>query len=115
MPLLRRLGKLAGALTLVVGVLHFVVGLQGYSWSMDALWFFGAGMGVLLAGMLTMLAASPKAWRGLAVVALFGDALGLGLAIAFGALSDWREPQGPVLTLLFLGAAVGCIPALRST
>lgn len=42
-----------------VGVVRFAVGIRQYAWpSFDALWFHGTGMGLLLAGALTALAAS---------------------------------------------------------
>lgn len=113
---LRQLARTAGTLTAVVGVIHVGVGVRQYAWpSFDALWFHGTGMGLLLAGALTVLAASARAWRGLGVVALAANLLGLTLALAFGTLSDWRAPQGPVLIILFTGGALGRMPALRQS
>lgn len=115
MASLRWLGRVAGAFTLAVGLVHAAVGVAEYSWpSFDALWFHGTGMGLLLAGALTMLAASERAWPTLAAVALAANALGVALAVAFGALSRWAQPQGPVLVVLFAAGALGCLPALRA-
>ena len=111
---LRRLARIAGALTALVGVVHVGVGIRQYAWpSFDTLWFHGTGMGLLLAGALTTLAGSYRAWRGLGAAALAANLVGLGLAIAFGTLSEWGAPQGPVLIVLFAAGALGCVPALR--
>jgi hypothetical protein len=108
------LARAAGVLTVAVGVVHVSVGLREYTWpSFDALWFHGTGMGLLLAGALTVLAASPRAWPALSAVALGGNVLGLALAAAFSALSHWSAPQGPVLVALFATGAVASLPALR--
>ena len=111
---LRKTARIAGMLTAIVGLLHFIVGLQEYVWpSYDALWFHGTGMGLLLAGGLTILAGSDRAWRTLGLVALSANLLGLGLATAFSMLSGWNAPQGPLLIALFVIGAFGCVPALR--
>jgi hypothetical protein len=109
-----RLARAAGSLIVAVGVLHVGVGLREYAWpSFDALWFYGTGMGLLLAGALTVLAASPRAWPALSAVAVGANVLGLGLAAAFGVLSGWSQPQGPILAALFAAGILGCLPALR--
>ena len=111
---LRRLAGITGPLTALAGIAHLGVGVRDYRWpSFDALWFHGSGMFLLLVGALTTLAASARAWRWLGVVSLAANLLGLGLGVAFGTLSHWTAPQGPVLIALFVFAAVGCIPALR--
>ena len=70
-------------------------------------------MGLLIAGALTALAGSDRAWRGLGAAALAANLLGIGLATAFGALSHWDALQGPVLIILFAAGALGCVPAIR--
>ena len=111
---LGRLAAIAGPLTALVGIAHLGVGVREYrSPSFEALWFHGSGMFLLLVGALTTLAASARAWRWLGAVSLAGNLPGLGLGVAFGTLSHWTAPQGPVLIALFVVAAVGCIPALR--
>ena len=114
MAALRRLARVAGALIVLVGMVHVGVGLREYSWpSFDALWFHGTGMALILAGGVTTLSSSERAWRALGMLALGGNLLGLALATAFGALSRWHAPQGPVLIALFLTGAFGCLPSLR--
>jgi len=101
--------RASGALTALVGLVHFAVGVHEYEWpSFEALWFHGTGMGLLLVGAMTVLAASGRAWRALVVVALLGNTLGLALALTFGSLSRWQAPQGPVLAALFLAAIAAC-------
>jgi hypothetical protein len=111
---LRWLARVAGALTVVVAFVHAAVGVAEYAWpSFDALWFHGSGMALLLVGALTMLAASERGWPSLAAVALAANLLGVALAVAFGALSRWEQPHGPLLIALFAAGALGCVPALR--
>lgn len=111
---LRRLARATGALTALVGVVHVGVGVRQYTWpSFDTLWFYGTGMGLLLAGALTTLAGSDRAWRSVGAAALAANLLGLALALAFGSLSHWDAPQGPVLAVLFVAGALACIPSLR--
>jgi hypothetical protein len=74
---LRRRPLIAGSLTALVGIVHVSVGIGQYDWpSFDAPWFHRTGMGLLLAGGLAMLAASPRAWRELGIVAAVGNLLG---------------------------------------
>lgn len=108
----RRLRKvllgIAGGLAVAVGVLHLGVAATQYrALSFDTLWFAGGGRAVVLIGVLTLLArAAPVGVRRAAVGA---NAAGLALAIGFGALTRWREPQGPALLLLFLAGAPGAL------
>ena len=116
MARLRQVARVAGSLTLLVGVVHIGVGLREYAWpSFDALWFHGSGIALLLIGALTALAASERAWRTLGAVALSANLLGLALGVAFGTLSRWSAPQGPVLIALFAAGALGCLPSLKQT
>ena len=111
---MRRAARIAGALTVLVGVVHIGVGLAEYDWpSLDALWFHGSGIGVILVGALTWLAASERAWGALVTVALIANLMGVALAVAFGALSHWRPPQGPVLIALFAVGALACVVTVR--
>jgi asparagine N-glycosylation enzyme membrane subunit Stt3 len=111
---LRRLALAAGILTALVGVVHAGVGLSQYTWpSFDALWFQGSGIALLLIGALSTLAASERAWRTVGAVALTANLLGLGLGVAFGTLSRWSAPQGPLLIALFAAGALGCVPSLK--
>ena len=61
---LRRLARIAGALTGLVGVIHTGVSRRQYAWpSFDALLCLGIGMGLLLAGALPTLAGSAPVPR----------------------------------------------------
>ena len=106
----RNVARAAGALVVLVGVVHLAVGVAQYEWpSFDALWFEGSGIALLLMGALTVLAGSDRAWGALRALALAGNVAGLAFAVLFGVLSDWREPQGPVLIALFAAGAAGCV------
>jgi hypothetical protein len=109
---LLRLVRAAGVLTVLVGIVHVGVGVAEYEWpSFDALWFHGSGVAVMLIGALTLLSTSERAWSALAAVALAANVLGVCLGAAFGALSQWGAPQGPVLIGLF---AVGVLWSIRT-
>lgn len=101
----------AGGLTVAVGLVHLgVAGTQLGALSLDALWFAGSGLAVILIGVLSLLArlaAAPRVVRWAAVAA---NLAGLALAVGFGVLTRWREPQGPLLIALFLAAGAGAIP-----
>ena len=102
-----RLLRLAGWLTVAVGTLHVGVGgVQYEALSFDALWFAGSGLAVVLIGVLTLLAAASSA-PAVRWAAVGANVAGLALAVAFGALTRWREPQGPVLVALLLTGAGG--------
>src|SRR5215208_5753329 len=99
-----------GAITVLIGVLHLIVGFRSYDrLDFDALWFAGSGLAVLLIGALTMLGCSRHAWGSLRLTAVVANLLGLTLAVGFGALTRWREPQGPILSLLFAAGACGML------
>lgn len=105
-----RLLGAAGGLTVAVGLLHLGVALAQYdALSFDALWFAGSGLAVVLIGVLTLLARSAPADPAPRAAALGANLAGFALAVAFGTLSRWREPQGPALVALFLAGAVGAI------
>jgi hypothetical protein len=115
-PVLRRAARVAGLLTVLVGVVHVGVGLAEYDWpSFDALWFHGSGIGVILTGALTVLATSDHAWGALVIVAVFANLLGVALAVGFGALSHWRQPQGPILIALFAVGMLGSLATVTAT
>lgn len=106
----RALLGVGGGLTAAVGMLHLAVGAVQYdTLSFDALWFAGSGLAVVLIGVLTLLMRSAPASSGLRLTALGANVAGLALAVAFGALTRWREPQGPVLVTLFLAGAAGAM------
>jgi hypothetical protein len=98
------LAGIAGWATVTVGIVHMAVARPPFDdFDIAALWFVGSGLAVLLVGGIT-LAARRAAIRGLALAA---NAAGLALAVAFGMLTQWREPQGPLLVALFLVGGLG--------
>jgi hypothetical protein len=103
----RQTAQVAGAAALVIGALHFGVGLASYdAFSFEALWFHGSGLAILLLGAMTLLTTSDRAWNTLVGVACVANLCGVALAVAFGSLTGWDAPQGPVLTVVFaVGAA----------
>lgn len=96
--------KLSGVLAVCIGVIHVAFTAREFDRaSLDALWFAGSGIALVLIGALTLLANTGPAVRWTAVAA---NLAGFCLAIAFGVLTGWQAPQGPVLAGVFLlGAA----------
>jgi hypothetical protein len=108
--LARRLLGVAGWLTVAVGAVHLgVATVQYHGLSFDALWFAGSGLAVVLIGALTLLSGTPSASPAVRWTAFGANVAGLALAVAFGGLTRWREPQGLVLVVLFLAGAAGAI------
>jgi hypothetical protein len=100
----------AGWLTVAVGVLHLgVAAVQYRALSVDALWFAGSGLAVMLIGVLTLLARPAPARAAVRWAALAANGAGLALAVGFGALTRWREPQGPILVALFLAGGLAAM------
>jgi hypothetical protein len=82
--LANRMATVAGWITIAIGVVHVAFTATSFDRpSLDALWFAGSGVAVVLIGMFT-LAARLHALR---VVAALANAAGLALAIAFGVLT----------------------------
>jgi hypothetical protein len=103
-----RLLTAAGSLTVAVGVLHLGVSVAQYDTpSLDALWFAGSGLAVVLIGVLSLLAGSAPEHTATRRAAIGANVAGLALAAGFGTLTSWQEPQGPVLVALFLVGAAG--------
>jgi hypothetical protein len=95
--------RTAGGLTVAIGAVH--VALTGRDFdlhSLDALWFAGSGLAVMLIGALTLLADQATAVRWTAFAA---NVAGLLLAIAFALLTGFSGPQGILLIALFLSGA----------
>ena len=94
--------------------MHLGVALAKYeALSFDGLWFAGSGLAVVLIGALSLLARSAAAPAALHWAAVGANLAGLALAVGFGVLTRWREPQGPVLVVLFLVGGAGAM--LRSS
>lgn len=103
-----RLLAVAGWLTVAVGLLHLGVAVAQYrAPSLDALWFAGSGLAVVLIGVLSLLARSTPGHAATRRTAVGANVAGLALAAGFGVLTSWREPQGPALVVLFLLGAAG--------
>lgn len=103
-----RLLAVAGGLTVAVGVLHLGVAVvQFRALTLDALWFAGSGLAVVLVGVLSLLARSAPDHAATRWAAIGANVAGLALAVGFGTLTSWHEPQGPALTALFVLSAAG--------
>ena len=103
-----RLLAVAGWLTVAVGVLHLGVAVaQDRAPSLDALWFAGSGLAVVLIGVLSLLVGAAPGHAATRRAAVGANVAGLALAARFGALTTWHEPQGPALIALFLLGAAG--------
>ncbi|HEU0302627.1 MAG TPA: hypothetical protein VFR37_24415 [Longimicrobium sp.] len=90
-------------MTIAVGVVHVAFTARDFDHaSLDALWFAGSGLAVMLIGAMTLLAGAATAIRWTAVAA---NLAGLLLAIGFGILTGFSGPQGPLLIALFLAGA----------
>lgn len=95
--------RIAGWLTIAVGAVHVVFTAYEFDRpSLDALWFAGSGIALLLIGAFTLLAHAATAVRRTAVAA---NLAGLVLAVGFGVLTRFSAPQAPVLIVLFLAGA----------
>lgn len=111
-PTRRALPELAlmavGWLTVLVGLVHLAATRSAYDhFGYDTLWFMGSGLAVVLIGALTLLARRHGGGDAVVrVVAIAANVGGLALGTMFGVLSQWSEPQGPVLITLFLIGAL---------
>lgn len=103
---------IAGWVTVVISFVHFGVTFIDYDHlSLGALWFIGSGFALLLIGGLNVITASlsPTLFselRGLRTLTLVADACGCTLGSVYVVLTNGTQPQGPVLVILFLTAAV---------
>ena len=102
-----RVARVVGALTVAIGVVHIAVAEVDYDgFSFDALWFVGSGIAVTLIGALTCLASSRRSWPALRWIAIAANFAGVLLGLCFSSMSEWQQPQGPILVALFtLGVA----------
>jgi hypothetical protein len=111
---MKHLLRTSGGAAILIGLVHLAVGWGSYDrLTFDGLWFAGSGLAVILIGALSLLCSSDRAWRSLACVALVANLAGLVLAIAFGVISAWTQPQGPILGALFTLGTIGSLQALR--
>ena len=101
-----------GWLTVTIGVLHCVVTYVGYkSLSLEALWFAGTGVAIMLMGALSLLARADNV--AVRSVATAGNAAGVLLALAFNSLTGWGQLQGLVLLALFVVGSLAAFPDRR--
>lgn len=101
---MRALTSIAGWAAVAIGGVHTGLAVAAFRQpSLDALWFAGSGLAVILIGVLTLIAKRVSA-RG---AALGANVAGLALAITFGVLTGWREPQGALLVAIFLAGGIG--------
>jgi cytochrome b561 len=102
-PEMRQMASIAGWAAVAVGAVHTALAVAMFRRpSLDALWFAGSGLAVVLIGALTLVARRAPV-RGVATAA---NGAGLVLAVAFGVLTRWHELQGPLLAIIFLAGGV---------
>ena len=114
----RTYGLIAWALV-VVGLAHVALTFVAYPRiTVEALWFAGTGVCVIVAGALNLCVNAGiegRAARSLGLVCASTNVVLAALAAAFAVLTGAREPQGLILLLLFASAtvyAVGRLPRL---
>lgn len=102
--------RIAGWLTIAIGVLHLVVGVATANrWNLELLWFEGSGIAVILIGTLSLLVHRRADDRVLRRVVITANAFGVALGLAFCLMTGWREPQGIALIILFGVAAAASL------
>jgi len=99
--------RAAGWVVVVISFIHLAVTFVDYdAISLRALWFVGSGFALLLMGGLNVVTSALDgttfvSLRGLRLLTLSANACGVTLGLLFVALTHGRQPQGPVLVLLF--------------
>jgi hypothetical protein len=103
---------LAGFLAIAAGAMHLGITFLAYRpvFKLDALWFAGSGVAIILIGILTLFARNAPAGSMERWAAAAANAAGLVIAFAYSALNEWREPRGWVEIAIF---SVGIVAALR--
>ena len=103
---------IAGFLTLAMGAMHLGITFLAYRplFRIDALWFAGSGVAIMLIGAVTLLARGAPAGSMERWVAAAANLAGLVIAFAYEMLNDWSEPRGYVQIGLF---SMGLVAALR--
>ena len=108
----RRLQLVSGSLLTALGLVHVLVTFVQYeSATLDALWFLGSGLFVLVSGSLNVIAArttsvGTQLAPGVQPVTLVANVAGVVLAGTFVWLTRARQPQGPILLVLFLSCTL---------
>jgi hypothetical protein len=103
---------IAGFLTMAVGAAHFGLTFFAYRpvFRVEALWFAGTGIAIVLIGVVTLLARNAPAGSAERWMAAAANAAGLVIAFLYEMLNDWSEPRGYVEIGLF---SMGLVAALR--
>jgi hypothetical protein len=103
---------LAGFLAIAAGAMHLGITFLAYQpvFKLDALWFAGSGVAIILIGILTLFARTMPAGSMERWAAAAANAAGLVIAAAYSVLNEWREPRGWVEIAIF---SVGIVAALR--
>ncbi len=103
---------IAGFLTLAMGAMHLGITFLAYRpvFRLEALWFAGTGVAIMLIGAVTLLARDAQAGSMARWVAAAANVAGLVIAFAYEMLNEWSEPRGYVQIGLF---SMGLVAALR--
>ena len=103
---------IAGFLTIAVGAMHLGITFLAYRpvLRLNALWFAGTGVAIILIGVVTLLARSFPAGSMERWMAAAANAAGLVIAVVYEMLNEWSEPRGYVEIGLF---SMGLVAALR--
>ena len=103
---------IAGFLTIAMGAAHLGITLFAYRplLRIDALWFAGTGLAIVLIGVVSLLARNAPAGSAERLMAAAANAAGLVIAFVYEMLNDWSEPRGYIQIALF---SMGVVAALR--
>ena len=103
---------IAGFLTIAAGAMHLGITFLAYRpvFRLEALWFAGTGVAIMLIGAVMLLARRAPAGSLDRWIAAAASLAGLVIAFAYEILNDWSEPRGYVQIALF---SMGLVAALR--
>ena len=103
---------IAGFLTIAAGAMHLGITFLAYRpvFRLEALWFAGTGVAIMLIGAVMLLARRAPAGSLDRWIAAAASLAGLVIAFAYEVLNDWSEPRGSLQIPLF---SVGLVAALR--
>ncbi len=103
---------IAGFLTIAAGAMHLGITFLAYRpiFRLEALWFAGTGVAIMLIGAVMLLARHAPAGSFDRWIAATASLAGLVIAVAYELLNDWSEPRGYVQIALF---SMGLVAALR--
>lgn len=104
--------RIAGWVIVAISFVHFAVTFVDYdALSLRAMWFVGSGFALLLIGGLNVVTSTlPPAvfaeLRSLRTLTLLANGCGVALGVLYVILTRGTQPQGPVLVILFVVAAI---------